>query len=110
MNLPPSISLIASFTQPDTQGKKPNNQIQLKDSVEIPIREDERGGEGPEVEPEAQPAGAHLHPHSWHAALHGLGGGVGSEGGHTSKKYNLNQVKITHAVIFFLFKCFTRGL
>lgn len=51
-------------------------------SAEIPIREDERGDEGPEVEPEAQPAGAHLHPHSWHTALHGLGGGVWSETGH----------------------------
>lgn len=58
-------------------------------SVEIPVREDERGNEGPEVEPKAQPAGAHLHPHSWHAALHGLGGGVWSEGGHRGKRYNL---------------------
>lgn len=58
-------------------------------SVEIPVREDERGNEGPEVEPEAQPAGAHLHPNSRHAALHGLGGGVRSEGGHRGKRYNL---------------------
>lgn len=48
-------------------------------SAEIPVREDNRGQEGPEVEAEAQPAGAHLHPHSWHAALHGLRGDVRSE-------------------------------
>lgn len=54
-------------------------------SAEIPVREDERGDEGPEKDREAQPAGAHLHPHSWHTALHGLGGGVWSEGGHGGK-------------------------
>lgn len=77
-------SFPASFPQRDTQGNKQNNQMQLKDkaySVEIPIGEDERGDEGPEVDSEAQPAGAHLHPHSWHTALHGLGGGLWSEVG-----------------------------
>lgn len=58
-------------------------QVQPKDkmcSAEIPVREDKRGDEGPEVEAKTQPAGAHLHPHSRHSALHGLRGGVWSEG------------------------------
>lgn len=54
--------------------------------AEIPVREDKRGDEGPEVEPEAQPARAHLHPHSWHRALHGLCGGVWSDGAHTMRR------------------------
>lgn len=52
---------------------------QVKDTeclAEIPVREDKGGDEGPEVEAEAQPARAHLHPHSWHGALHGPGVGV----------------------------------
>lgn len=58
-------------------------------SAEIPVGEDERSDEGPEVEPQAQPAGAHLHPHSWHAALHGLCGGVWSGGKTQREKHNL---------------------
>lgn len=69
-------------------------------SAEIPVREDERGDEGPEKDPEAQPAGAHLHPHSWHTALHGLGGGVWSEGGHEGK-VQFNKTN-SHALKFIL--------
>lgn len=58
-------------------------------SAEIPVREDERSDKGPEVESEAQPAGAHLHPHSWHNALHGLSAGVWSDRGGKHKRYNL---------------------
>lgn len=57
--------------------------------AEVSVREDERGDQGPEVEAEAQPAGAHLHPHSGHDALHGLGGGVGSVEGDTEKRGSL---------------------
>lgn len=48
-------------------------------STEIPVGEEERGHQGPEEETQAQPTGAHLHPHSRHTALHGLGAGVWSE-------------------------------
>lgn len=64
------------------------NQLKTKNrtcSAEIPVRENDGGNKGPEEEAEAQPAGAHLHPHSWHAALHGLGVGAWSEGGHRGK-------------------------
>lgn len=54
-------------------------------SIEIPVGEEERGHQGPEEEAQAQPAGAHLHPHSRHAALHGLGAGVRSEAGQGGK-------------------------
>lgn len=54
-------------------------------STEIPVGEEERGHEGPEEETQAQPAGAHLHPHGWHAALHGLGAGVWSESAQREK-------------------------
>lgn len=68
--------------QKTKQTKKNTTKRQKTHSAEIPIREDERGDEGPEVESKAQPAGAHLYPHSWHTALHGLGGGVWSKVGH----------------------------
>lgn len=47
-------------------------------SAEIPVREDGGGDEGPEEESQAEPAGGHLYPHSWHAALHGLSARVRS--------------------------------
>lgn len=40
--------------------------------VEVSVREDERSYQGPEVESQAYPARANLHPHCWHTALHGL--------------------------------------
>lgn len=58
--------------------------------AEIPVREDKRGNEGPEVEQEAQPARAHLHPYGWHDALHGIGGGVWSERAHTRGKLTIH--------------------
>lgn len=54
-------------------------------STEIPVGEEERSHKGPEEETQAQPAGADLHPHSRHAAPHGLGAGVWSEGGQGGK-------------------------
>lgn len=65
-----------------------NKKTKLNDrarSAEIPVGEEERGDECPEEEPEAQPAGAYLHPHSWHTAPHGLGFGVWSDAGHSGK-------------------------
>lgn len=59
-------------------------------SAEVPVREDERGDEGPEVEAEAQPAGAHLHPHGRHVALHLVGFSVWSGGG---RRANTQLVK-----------------
>lgn len=47
--------------------------------AEVSVGKHERGEQGPEVEAQAQPTGADLHPHSWHTALHGLGGGVRPE-------------------------------
>lgn len=54
---------------------EPSYQVR---SAELPVRKDDRSNEGPEVKAEAQPAGAHLHPHGRHGARHGLSGGVGS--------------------------------
>lgn len=45
-------------------------------SAEISVGEEDRAQEGPKVESQSQPAGADLHPHCRHAALHGLGGSV----------------------------------
>lgn len=70
-------------------------------SAEISIRKNERSDEGPEVESQAQPTGAHLHPHSWHCALHRLGGGVrlvpvGQ--GHHDVKRGQTKMKVEKAV------------
>lgn len=54
-------------------------------SAKIPVGKEDRGYEGPEEETQAQPAGAHLHPHGRHAALHGVGAGVWSEAGKEGK-------------------------
>lgn len=81
------ISFIVAFILSNTLGQK-NKINQLKQragSAEIPVREDKRGNKRPEEERETQPAGAHLHPHSWHTALHGMGGGVWSGVGHKQK-------------------------
>lgn len=71
----------------DKEKKKNNKKKAVEEAclTEIPVREEERGHEGPEEEAQAQPAGAHLHPHSRHAALHGLGAGVWSETGQGGK-------------------------
>lgn len=65
-------------------------------SAEIPVRENKRGNEGPKVKPEAQPAGTHLHPNSWHSALHDLGVGFWSVGGHRGKSSNLVYTNSTY--------------
>lgn len=66
-------------------------------SAEIPVRENKRGNEGPKVKPEAQPAGTHLHPNSWHSALHDLGVGFWSVGGQSEKQqFSLHQLNLPH--------------
>lgn len=66
----------------------------LASSAKIPVWEDERSDESPEVEAKTQPAGAHLDPHSWHAALHHLGGCVWSGG----QKRGENEVKLSRTL------------
>lgn len=40
--------------------------------AEVSVAEHQRGDEGPEVDAQAKPTGADLHPHGWHGALHGI--------------------------------------
>lgn len=40
--------------------------------VEVPVGEHERGHQGPQVEGQAEPAGADLHPDGRHGGLHGV--------------------------------------
>lgn len=69
-------------------------------STEIPVGEEERGHEGPEEETQAQPAGAHLHPHGWHAALHGLGTGVWPEAGQGGERPELVELWFRCEIIY----------
>lgn len=48
-------------------------------SAEVSVRKHKRGHQGPEVEGQADPAGADLHPHGRHGALHDLVFSVGSD-------------------------------
>lgn len=44
--------------------------------IELSVGENQRRHQGPQVEGETEPAGADLHPHRGHGALHGLKVGV----------------------------------
>lgn len=44
--------------------------------AEVSVWEHQRGHQGPEIDSQAQPAGADLHPHGRHGGLHGLVVGV----------------------------------
>ena len=56
-----------------------NNKSRLTDAdrlhrflAEVSVGEHQRGHQGPQVEGQAQPAGADLHPDRWYGGLHGL--------------------------------------
>lgn len=40
--------------------------------AEVSVREHKRGHQGPDIDGQSEPAGADLHPHCRHGALHGL--------------------------------------
>lgn len=66
----------ASSTQGGTEDLRLNRRL----SVKIPVDQHQRSHQGPNVEGDADPAGADLHPHRGPPAAHGLVAGVGAAG------------------------------
>lgn len=65
---PSRTSLSKSFLYLRCKWQKGRQQL----LAEIPVREHQRSHQSPEIEAQADPAGADLHPDGWHAGLHGV--------------------------------------